>query len=213
MSKKIVIVGGVAGGASCAARLRRLDETAEIIMFERGEYISFANCGLPYYIGGIIEQRDELLLQTPESFNARFGVDVRINSEVVKIDREAKSVTVQSGEKTYSESYDTLVLSTGSSPIVPKIPGGQSEKIMKLWTIPDMDKIVKAVREDNAKTAVVVGGGFIGLEVAENLRHAGLEVTLVEMMNQVMPNIDFDMAQILHKHLTNKGVQIGRAHV
>ncbi len=208
MSKKIIIVGGVAGGASCAARLRRLDEQAEIIMFERGEYISFANCGLPYYIGGVIEQRDNLLLQTPESFNARFNVDVRIKSEVVNIDREAKTVTVQNGDKKYTESYDTLVLSPGSSPIVPKIPGADSAKIMKLWNIPDMDNIVKALREDKAKSAVVVGGGFIGLEMAENLKHAGLSVTLIDMMNQVMPNIDFDMAQILHKHLTDNGVKL-----
>lgn len=208
MSKKVVIVGGVAGGASCAARLRRLDETAKIIMFERGEYISFANCGLPYYIGGIIEQRDKLLLQTPESFNARFNVDVRIKSEVVGIDRDKKTVTVNADGKTYEESYDTLVLSPGSTPIRPNIPGIAHKKIMQLWNIPDMDRIVHEVRENKAKSAVVVGGGFIGLEMAENLKHAGLDVTIVDMMNQVMWNIDYDMAQILHKHLNDSGVKL-----
>ncbi len=203
---KVIVVGGVAGGASLAARLRRLDEKAEIIMFERGEYISFANCGLPYYIGGIIQDRDELLLQTPESFNARFNVDVRIKSEVININRDAKSVTVKNGEDMYTESYDILALSPGSSPIMPPIEGVKSERVMKLWTIPDMDKIVKAAK--NAKSAVVVGGGFIGVEMAENLTHAGLSVTLVDLMDQVMPNVDFDMAQILHKHMVKKGVKL-----
>lgn len=208
MAKKVLIVGGVAGGASCAARLRRLDEQAEIIMFERGPYISFANCGLPYYVGGVIEERDHLLLQTPESFNARFGVDVRVNSEVKCIDRKAKTVTVKNGDETYTESYDTLVLSPGSTPLRPRIPGIDHEKVMQLWTIPDMDKIVHEVRENGAKSAVVVGGGFIGLEMAENLKHAGLDITLIDMMDQVMPNIDFDMAQILHKHITDSGVNL-----
>ena len=205
---KVVIVGGVAGGASCAARLRRLNESAQIVMFERGPYISFANCGLPYHIGGVIEQRDKLLLQTPESFRARFNVDVRVNSEVTAIDRQKKTVTVQSGGKTYSEDYDVLVLSPGSSPLVPNIPGVDDQRVMSLWTIPDMDKIITQVREKNAKTAVVVGGGFIGLEMAENLVHAGLKVTLVEMLGQVMTSVDFEMAQMLHKHMTEKGVRL-----
>ena len=208
MPKKVIIVGGVAGGASCAARMRRLDEDAEIILFERGPYISFANCGLPYYIGGVITNRDKLLLQTPESFNARFNVDVRIESEVVSIDRIAKTVSVKHGQETYTESYDTLVLSPGSSPMRPPIPGIDSDKVMQLWTIPDMDKIVEAVREKGAKSAVVVGGGFIGLEVAENFIDADISVTVVDLMNQVMPSFDFDMAQILHKHLTDKGVKL-----
>lgn len=208
MSKKVIIVGGVAGGASCAARLRRLDEKAQIVMFERGPFISFANCGLPYYIGGVIEKRDNLLLQTPESFHARFDVDVRVNSEVTAIDREKKTVTVSANGETYTETYDTLVLSPGSTPMHPPIPGIESDKVMQLWTIPDMDKIVGAVREDKAKTAVVVGGGFIGIEMAENLKHAGLNVTLMDMMDQVMPGLDFDMAQILHKHITDNGVRL-----
>ncbi len=203
---KVVIVGGVAGGASLAARLRRLDESAEIIMFERGGYISFANCGLPYYIGGIITDRDELLLQTPESFNERFYLDVRINSEVFSIDRDAKNVQVQCGDEKYTESYDVLALSPGSSPIVPTMDGVDSDKVMKLWTIPDMDKIVAAAK--GAKSAVVIGGGFIGIEMAENLTHAGLSVTLVDMVDQVMSNLDFDMAQILHKHMVKNGVKL-----
>jgi NADPH-dependent 2,4-dienoyl-CoA reductase/sulfur reductase-like enzyme/peroxiredoxin family protein/rhodanese-related sulfurtransferase/TusA-related sulfurtransferase len=208
MAKKVLIVGGVAGGASCAARLRRLDESAKIIMFERGPYISFANCGLPYYIGGVIEKRENLLLQTPESFRARFNVDVRVNSEVKSIDRNAKTVTVESEGKTYAESYDTLVLSPGSSPIVPHIPGIESDKVYRLWTIPDMDGIAAAIKELDAKSAVVVGGGFIGVEMAENLVHSGLAVTLVDAMNQVMSNLDFDMAQIVHKHLADNGVKL-----
>jgi len=208
MAKKVVIVGGVAGGASCAARLRRLDEAAEIVMMEKGPYISFANCGLPYHVGGVIDQRDKLLLQTPESFHGRFNVDVRINSEVKSIDRKAKTVTVSHDGSEYTESYDTLVLSPGSTPVVPPFPGVDNPRVMALWNIPDMDKIISTIKDNNARTAVVVGGGFIGLEMAENLRHAGLSVTLVEMMNQVMPPIDFEMAQILHKHLTDNGVKL-----
>ena len=206
MARKVIIIGGVAGGASCAARLRRLDETAEIIMFEKGPYISFANCGLPYHVGGVIEQREKLLLQTPGSFNARFHVDVRVNTEVTAIDRAAKTVTVMREGKSYTESYDTLVLSTGSSPIVPRLPGADDPRVMQLWTIPDMDNIIKTIAETRAQSAVVVGGGFIGLEMAENLAHAGLKVTLVEMLDQVMPPVDYEMAQILHKHMVDAGV-------
>jgi NADPH-dependent 2,4-dienoyl-CoA reductase/sulfur reductase-like enzyme/peroxiredoxin family protein/rhodanese-related sulfurtransferase/TusA-related sulfurtransferase len=206
MAKKVIIVGGVAGGASCAARLRRLDEAAEIVMLERGPYISFANCGLPYHIGGVIEQREKLLLQMPGSFNARFRVDVRVNSEVTAIDRGNKTVTISSDGKTTTEGYDTLVLSTGSSPIVPKLPGADDPRVMQLWTIPDMDKIIKTIADTKAQRAVVVGGGFIGLEMAENLVHAGLSVTLVEMLDQVMPPVDYEMAQMLHKHLSDNGV-------
>ena len=208
MPRKVLIVGGVAGGASCAARLRRLDETAQIIMFERGEYISFANCGLPYYIGGVIKEREKLLLQTPKSFKARFNVDVRINSEVVSIDRKAKKVKVKSGGGVYDESYDTLVLSPGAAPLDPGIPGTDSERVFRIWTIPDMDAIAAALKEKQAKSAAVVGGGFIGVEMAENLARAGLSVTLIEMTDQVMPNLDFDMAQMVHKHLADSGVKL-----
>lgn len=205
---KVIIVGGVAGGASCAARLRRLDESAEIIMIEKGPYISFANCGLPYHIGGIIDEREKLLLQTPESFHARFNVDVRVESEVTDIDRDAKTVTVERAGHTYTESYDVLVLSPGSTPIVPNLPGVKSDKVKSLWNIPDMDAIIAALKQNEAKNAVVVGGGFIGIEMAENLVDAGLSVTLVEMLDQVMPPIDFEMAQILHKHLVDKVVTL-----
>ncbi|MEA4954659.1 MAG: FAD-dependent oxidoreductase [Pseudoflavonifractor sp.] len=210
MGKRVLIVGGVAGGASCAARLRRLDGDAEIILFERGEYISYANCGLPYHIGDVIKSRDALLLQTPAAMRAKYGVDVRVGSEVTAIDRAKKTVTVRkaaSGE-TYEEAYDTLVLSTGSSPVRPPIPGIESERIMTLWTVPDADRIRNTVREQKAKSAVVVGGGFIGLEMAENLHRAGLEVTLVEMLPQVMAPLDFEMAQLLHENLEQNGVKL-----
>ena len=208
MAKKVVIVGGVAGGASCAARLRRLDEAAQIVMLEKGPYISFANCGLPYHVGGVIERRDRLLLQTPESVRERFNVDVRVDSEVISIDRQNKTVTVRHGGAEYQESYDVLVLSPGSTPVVPGLPGADSPRVMTLWNIPDMDRIIAAIKDGGARTAVVVGGGFIGLEVSENLKHAGLTVTLVEMLDQVMPSIDFEMAQILHKHLLDNGVKL-----
>lgn len=210
MGKKVLIVGGVAGGASCAARLRRLDEQAQIIMFERGEYISFANCGLPYHIGGDIPDRSSLILQTKETFNNRFDVDVRTNNEVIKIDREQKQVLVKDNisGKEYSESYDTLVLSPGSSPLKPPIEGIDNDKIKVLWNIPDMDNIMSFISEKKPKTAVVIGGGFIGIEMAENLTYAGIDVTLVEMMDQVMGPLDFDMAQIVHKHLVDNNVNL-----
>lgn len=210
MSKKVLIVGGVAGGASCAARLRRLDEFAEIIMFEKGEYISFANCGLPYHIGGVIPKRESLLLQTPEKFYNRFKVDVRTQNEVLSIDRDKKQVTVKDHRqgKTYVESYDILVLSTGSTPVRPPIKGIDHPKVMTLWTMPDMDKIMETIRQESVKKAVVVGGGFIGLEMVENLKERGLDVTLVEASDQVMPPMDFDMAQIIHKHLSEKEVTL-----
>ncbi|NDL67974.1 FAD-dependent oxidoreductase [Anaerotalea alkaliphila] len=207
---KVVIVGGVAGGATAAARLRRVDENAEIILFERGEYISFANCGLPYYIGGTIEDRDELLLQTPESFNERFGVDVRVLNEVVSIDKEGKKVSVQDHKsgKTYDESYDVLVLSPGSTPLRPPIPGIDGKNIFSLWNIPDTDAIKAFVNEHDLESATVIGGGFIGLEMAENLHDLGLKVNIAEMAPQVMMPIDFEMAQIVHGHLKKKGVQL-----
>ena len=186
MAKKVVIVGGVAGGASCAARLRRLDEKCEIVLFEKGNYISFANCGLPYHIGGVVKERDRLLLQTPESFHTRYHVDVRINSEVVSIDRTARTVTVtdHKNKKEYNESYDYLVLSPGSTPVRPPIDGIDTEGVMTLWTVPDMDDILKRIKENEVRSAVVIGGGFIGIETAENLRRLGMDVTLVEMLDQ-----------------------------
>ncbi|PKM57823.1 MAG: hypothetical protein CVU98_04135 [Firmicutes bacterium HGW-Firmicutes-3] len=210
MSKKVLIVGGVAGGAGTAARLRRMDNQAKIIMFEKGPYISFANCGLPYYIGGTIKNREELLLQTPEGFGNRFNVDVRVNNEVLKIDRDNKKVVVKDGatDKIYEESYDTLVLSTGSTPLVPRIEGIDSSNIFTLWTIPDVDRIKEYVLSHNLKKATVIGGGFIGLEMAENLHDLGLDVSIAEMAPQVMTSIDYDMAQLIHGHITKKAVHL-----
>jgi NADPH-dependent 2,4-dienoyl-CoA reductase/sulfur reductase-like enzyme/peroxiredoxin family protein/TusA-related sulfurtransferase/rhodanese-related sulfurtransferase len=210
MGKKVLIVGGVAGGASCAARLRRLDENAEIIIFERGEYISYANCGLPYHVGDVIKARTALILQTPEAMRAKYNTDVRIKQEVTAIDKSAKTVTVRKTDtgETYTESYDTLVLSTGSSPLKPPIPGIESRRIMTLWTIPDTDHIRSVIKEKNVKSAVVVGGGFIGLEMAENLHNTGIKVAIAEMLPQVMAPLDFEMAQLLHEHLEQKGVDL-----
>jgi len=210
MGKKILIVGGVAGGASTAARLRRLDETADIVLFERGEYISYANCGLPYHVGDVIKSRDALLLQTPEGMKAKFRLDVRTRQEVTAIDRENKTVTVKelANGITYTETYDVLVLATGSSPLTPPIPGRESPRVMTLWTVPDTDRIRGFIKEQKATSAVVVGGGFIGLEMAENLHHAGLNVTIAEMLDQVMAPMDYEMAQLLHEHLTESGVKL-----
>ena len=210
MRKKVLIVGGVAGGASTAARLRRLDESAQIIMFERGKYISYANCGLPYHIGDVIKSRDSLILQTPEMMKAKYNVDVRIKQEVISINREAKTVTVKvlgTGEE-YEEGYDTLVLSPGSSPLKPPIPGINAPRIRTLWTVPDMDNIKSLVDKTEVKSAVIVGGGFIGLEMAENMAHAGAEVTVVEMLDQVMVQLDYEMAQLLHEELRENGVKL-----
>ncbi|NLI53591.1 MAG: FAD-dependent oxidoreductase [Clostridiales bacterium] len=208
--KKVVIIGGVAGGASCAARLRRLDETAEIVLLERGEYISYANCGLPYHVGDVIKTRQALLLQTPEAMRQKFQVDVRVQNEVLSIDREKKTVLVKKAEtgETYTEPYDVLVVSTGSSPLKPPIPGIDSSRVQTLWTVPDTDRVRALVREQGVKSAAVIGGGFVGLEMAENLRHAGLEVSLIEALDQVMSPIDFEMAQLLHETLVQNGVDL-----
>ncbi|MDP4551293.1 CoA-disulfide reductase [Alkalihalobacillus macyae] len=211
MSKKIVIVGGVAGGSTAAARLRRLDETAEIVMFDKGEYISYANCGLPYYIGGTIEDRKKLLVQTPESMAARYNVDIRTLSEVTRIDRENKTISVHdlSSDQTYEETYDQLILSPGARPIVPPIPGiDEAKALFTLRTIPDTDRIKAYVDEQKPSEAVVIGGGFIGVEMAENLRDVGMNVTLIEMANQIMPPLDYEMAAIVHQQLRDKGVNL-----
>ncbi|MFI8707843.1 CoA-disulfide reductase [Bacillus sp. NPDC077411] len=211
MSRKIVVVGGVAGGASVAARLRRLSEDDEIIMFERGEYISFANCGLPYYIGGVIQERQKLLVQTVEKMSKRFNLDIRILSEVIKINKEEKTIVVKSvvTNETYEESYDVLILSPGSKPMVPPIPGIEAAKaLFTLRNVPDTDRIKGYIDENKPRHATVIGGGFIGVEMAENLRERGLDVTLVEMNNQVMPPIDYEMAAYVHEHMTKHGVQL-----
>ncbi len=211
MHKKILIVGGVAGGATAAARLRRLDEDSQIIIFERGEHISFANCGLPYYIGGVIKERGHLLVQTIKGMHVRFNLDIRNFSEVVKIDRENRKVEVKNlktGEL-YWENYDFLVLSPGAKPIKPPIPGmDEAENLFTLRNILDMDAIKKFVDEKKPEKAVVIGGGFIGLEMTENLYNRGVEVTIVEMIDQVMAPIDYEMASIIHNHLREKGVHL-----
>lgn len=210
MDKKVLIVGGVAGGASAAARLRRLDENAEIVLFERGEYISFANCGLPYYIGGEIKDKAALTLQTPQSFKARFNVDVRIQSEVVAIDRENKNVTVKHTDtgETYRESYDELILSMGAEPIRPPVPGMDSPKVFTLRNIPDTYRIKDYIKDYQPRSAVIVGGGFIGVEMAENLLQVGLEVTMVELADQILAPLDRDMACEVHRHVRSKGVKL-----
>ncbi|QUH30631.1 DsrE/DsrF/DrsH-like family protein [Vallitalea guaymasensis] len=210
MINKVLIVGGVAGGASTAARLRRVNEDAQIIMFERGKYISFANCGLPYYIGGTIEQRDALFLQTPEAMKARFNIDVRVQNEVVSINKEEKYVEVKdlkTGE-IYKETYDNLVLSPGSTPIKPPIPGIDKDNIFSLWNIPDTDAIKAFLDRRSVKKVTVIGGGFIGIEMAENMYDRGLEVNLVEMADQVMAPVDYDMAQLIHGHMAQKGIKL-----
>ena len=206
---KYIIVGGVAGGATAAARIRRLTEDAEIVLFEKGEHISYANCGLPYYIGGVIEDRDRLFVQTPEAFGKRFNIDVRILSEVTAIDAEAKQVTVHTADgKEYVESYDKLLLSPGASPVVPPLEGIDSKGIFTLRNVSDTDRIKAYMAEHKVKRAVIVGGGFIGLEMAENLKHAGAQVAVVEMANQVMAPIDFSMAALVHEHLQQQDVRL-----
>ena len=210
MNKKVIIVGGVAGGATTAARLRRLDENAEIILFERGKYISYANCGLPYHVGDVIPSREDLLLQTPESLKSKFNIDVRIQQEVTFIDRANKTVSVKNLATSQEsvESYDTLVLATGSSPIIPNIPGIQSKYIFSLWTVDDADHIRQYIRQNKISDAIIIGGGFIGIEMTENLRRLGITVSLVEMLNQVMAPFDFEMAQLIHKTLEENGVSL-----
>ena len=209
-AKRVLIVGGVAGGASCATRLRRLNEQAEIIIFERGPYVSFANCGLPYYIGEIIQEQKKLLVASPETFACNFNIDVRIHHEVTRIDRNEKTIEVlnHAEGQVSTEHYDVLVLAPGASPIKPPLPGIDQEGIFSLRTIPDSEEIRKWIEEKNPERAVIVGGGFIGLEMVENLVHRGLKVTLLEMLPQVMPPLDAEMVSIVHDHLKEKGVHL-----
>lgn len=211
MSRKIVIIGGVAGGATTAARLRRLNEQDEIVVIERGEYISFANCGLPYYVGGTIKERDSLFLESVEGMREKFNVEVRTSNEVVQINPEAKQVEIKDLKKSasYTEAYDILIMSTGAAPIKPNIPGlADADNVFTLRNVPDVDKIKSYIESHNIKRATVVGGGFIGLEMMENLADLGLEVSLVEMSNQVMPPVDFEMAQIVHNQIGLHDVQL-----
>ena len=208
MGRKLVIIGGVAGGATAAARARRLDEEANIVVFERGEFISFANCGLPYYIGGVITNRGRLLVTTIEAFVERYNIDVRIFSEVLKIDRTAREIEVKNhatGE-VYRESYDRLILSPGAEPVRPPIPGIDLPRIFSLRTIPDTDRIAGHVEGEKPDSVVIVGAGFISLEMAENLLRKGCRVTIVEMLDQVMNVLDCEMAAIVQWHLEEKGV-------
>ena len=210
VTMKTIIVGGVAGGASAAARLRRLKEQDEIIILERGEYVSFANCGLPYYIGGVITQKGSLTLQTPESFRARFRIDVRVFNEAVKIDPEAKTVTVRNlatGE-VYTENYDSLILSPGAEPIRPNLDGADGENVFTLRNIPDTFAIKAYIDEKKPRSAVVVGGGYIGVEMAENLVNAGLDVTIAELADHLIAPLDFDMAADVHRYIRNKGIKL-----
>jgi len=207
---KILIIGGVAGGATAAARLRRMDEEAQIVLFERGEYVSYANCGLPYYIGGAISDRERLFVQTVDGFTDRFNIDIRVKSEVTAIDPEAKLITVHSlsTDETYTESFDKLIVSTGAEPIKPPLKGIDDKRIFSLRNVPDMDMIKTYLDEHKPNSAVVIGGGFIGLEMVENLHEAGLKVFLVEKSNQVMAPIDYAMATMVHQQLRQKGIDI-----
>lgn len=206
---KYLIIGGVAGGATAAARLRRIDENAEIILFEKGKHISFANCGLPYYIGNTIEQREALFLQTPTSFGDRFNVDVRNNQEVISIDPNKKSVQVKRANgKIYEETYDKLLLSPGANPFIPKIEGVDSEGIFTLRNVEDTDNIKNYAINHKIQHAVVIGAGFIGLEMVENLHHLGIQVSIVEMANQLMPTLDYEMAAFLKMEMVSQHVKM-----
>lgn len=207
---RVIIIGGVAGGASAAARLRRLDESIDIVMYEKSPYISYANCGLPYYIGGLITDRKQLIVQTPEEFQRRFNVDVRINSEVIEIDRFRKRVRVKNllNGETYSDEYDKLILAPGAKPLIPNLPGIDSPLIFTLRNVPDTFKISDFIDSQKPRRALIVGAGYIGLEMAENLMHRGLEVTIVEMMSHVIASLDEDMAYDVHEYITSKGATL-----
>ena len=207
---KVVIIGGVASGASAAARLRRNDENAEIIMLEKGNYISYANCGLPYYIGSTIKDRKKLFVQTPASMMNRFAIDIRVNNEAIKIDPDHKEVSILDSlsNTTYSETYDKLLIATGASPLIPVIDGIDSPQVFTVRSVPDTDAIVAHVKNQNLKSAVIIGGGFIGIEMMENLSQLGLSVTIVEQTGQIMSMLDFEMAQILHQYVNKKGIKL-----
>ncbi|MBO5299114.1 MAG: FAD-dependent oxidoreductase [Clostridia bacterium] len=207
---KTVIIGGVAGGASAAARLRRLKEKEEIIVLERGSYVSFANCGLPYYIGGAIVDKEDLTLQTPESFKSRFNIDVRINNEAISIDPENMTVTVKDlcSGNVYTEKYDNLILSPGAEPVRPNIDGVYGENVFTLRNIPDTFKIKNYIEKHQPKTAAVIGGGYIGVEMAENLKEAGIDVAIIELSDHLISPLDFDMAADVHRYIKEKGIKL-----
>ncbi|HMA67336.1 MAG TPA: FAD-dependent oxidoreductase, partial [Desulfosalsimonadaceae bacterium] len=207
---KLLVIGGVAGGATAAARARRLNEEAEIVVFERGEYISFANCGLPYHIGEVIKERADLLVTTAENFSKRYNVDIRLFTEVTAIDPENRRVHAKNHKtgESYSEGYDKVILSPGAEPVRPPFPGIESDKIFSLRNIPDTDRIKSFVDTRAPASAVVVGGGYIGLEMLENLAFRGVRTTLIEKMEQVMPIMDYEMVGFMHAHLREKGVNL-----
>ena len=211
MNKRILIVGGVAGGASVAARVRRIDGDAEVIMFDKGPHVSFSNCALPYHLSGVVENSQDLVLMSPEKFKKQYNIEARVNSEVVRIDRDSKKITVRdltNGED-YEEAYDKLVLSPGASPILPRsIEGIDSQHVFTVRTVVDIERISKYIQEQDVQDVAVVGGGFIGVEVAENLRLAGRNVSLIEAQDQIMMPFDYDMAQILHKELMDRGINL-----
>lgn len=206
--KKIVVIGGVAGGASAAARIRRLDEQAQIVMFEKGPHVSFSNCSLPFHLSGVVADSKKLLMMNPNSFESKYKIDARVQSEVIAINRDKKTVTVQTANGTYEESYDKLVLSPGANPVVPAIPGVDLSHVFTVRNVVDIERLQKAVVENEAANIAVIGGGFIGVEVAENLKLAGRDVSLIQSPNQVLTPFDFDMAQILHKEIVDNGVNL-----
>ena len=210
MLRKILIIGGVAGGASAAARLRRNSEEDQIIMFEKGPHVSFSNCSLPYHLSGVIKEAEDLVLMNPELFLKQYNIDARVNNEVIKIDREKKSVTVKKilTGQIYTETYDKLILSPGASPIVPNIPGLENVNVFTIRNVVDIDKLNKFVKQINRKNIAVIGGGFIGVEAAENLRQAEYNVTLIEGTEQVLRPYDYDMVQIFHKEIIDKGIDL-----
>ncbi|MBD7909249.1 FAD-dependent oxidoreductase [Sporosarcina gallistercoris] len=210
MGKKIVVVGGVAGGASTAARIRRIDEQADIVIFEKGPHVSFSNCSLPFYLSGVVESSDKLVLMDPVAFKKKYNIEARVHSEVLSINRETKTVRVKNAvtEETYEESYDHLVLSPGASPIVPNLPGVDSPHVFTVRNVQDIERLSNYVETKDIQNIAVIGGGFIGVEVAENLKLAGRSVSLVEFANQIMMPFDYDMVQILHKEMIDKGVEV-----
>lgn len=206
--KKILIIGGVAGGAATAARLRRNDESSRIIMFERGPHISYANCGLPYYIGNVITDRDELFVQTAQEFSLKYNIDVRTDSEVIAVDTAKKTVNVVSGDRKYDETYDTLVLSPGAKPFIPQIKGADLEHVFTVRNVCDTDRIISFIKEHKPENAVVIGAGYVGLEMAENLKHICSKVTVVEMADRVIPFFDHEIAAMIEQKLAENGIKV-----
>lgn len=210
MGKKVLVVGGVAGGASTAARIRRLDEEAEIIMFERGPHVSFSNCSLPFHLSGVVEDSKKLVLMNPNAFKTKYNIEARVQQEVISINRNEKTITVKNllTNELYDENYDNLVLSPGASPIVPNLEGIQSSHVFTVRNVNDIERLNQYIKNENVQNIAVIGGGFIGVEVAENLRLSGKNVAVVQLPNQIMKPFDYDMAQILHKEMIDNGVQL-----